>query len=310
MPANVETMFSVREVPWHGIGTIVEEAPTSKDALELASLNWTVESNPIYDGNGNKIKGYKANTRNSDNSVLGVVTDKYKIVQNNEAFDFTDNLIGEGVTYETAGSLKNGKTIWLLAKMPERTIVEDKFDPYICFTNSHDGKGAIQICMTPIRVVCNNTLNMALRNATRSWSTKHMGDINSKLHEAKHTLQLANDYLDELTINADKLANEKISNEEIMTVLDEMFPVNEEMSNRQRKNAEIVKDGIVACMYAPDLIKFLNTKWGFINAVSDYVGHATPNRMTDTYAENNWGRIMNGHPILDRAIALVGTTND
>lgn len=309
MPANVETMFSVREVPWHGIGTIVQEAPTSKDALDLAGLNWTVDSAPIYDANGKEIFGYKANTRNSDKSVLGVVTDKYKIVQNNEAFDFTDALIGEGVTYETAGSLRNGKTIWLLAKMPEKTILGDKFDPYMCFTNSHDGKGAIQICMTPIRVVCNNTLNMALSSATRSWSTKHMGDMNSKLHEARHTLQLANDYLDELAISADKLANEKISNEEIMGILDDMFPVDEKMSNRQRKNAEIVKDGIVACMYAPDLVQFLNTKWGFINAVSDYVGHAAPARLTENYAENNWGRIMNGHAIFDRAVALMGVND-
>ena len=306
MSANVETCMSVREVPWHGICTLVQEAPTSKDALDLAGLNWTVDGKPVFDANGNPIKGYKANTRSSDGSVLGVVTDRYKVVQNSEAFDFTDALIGEGVTYETAGSLKNGKTIWLLAKMPERNILDDKFDPYICFTNSHDGTGAIRVVSTPIRVVCNNTLNLALNTATRSWSTRHMGDMNSKLQEAKHTLQLANDYLDALADEADRLANEKFNNEEVLAVLDEMFPVNPEMSNRQRNNAEIVKDGIIACMYAPDLVKFLNTKWGFLNAVSDYVGHANPTRMTDTYAENNWGRIMNGHPIMDRAMALVG----
>lgn len=310
MSANVETMFSVRETPWHGLGTIVQEAPTSKDALDLAGLNWTVDGKPVFDVNGNPIKGYKANTRSSDGSVLGVVTDRYKVVQNSEAFDFTDALIGEGVTYETAGSLKNGKTIWLLAKMPKRNILDDKFDPYICFTNSHDGTGAIRVVSTPIRVVCNNTLNLALNTATRSWSTRHMGDMNSKLQEAKHTLQLANDYLDALADEADRLANEKFSNEEVLAVLDEMFPVTPEMSNRQRNNAEIVKDGIIACMYAPDLVKFLNTKWGFLNAVSDYVGHANPTRMTDTYAENNWGRIMNGHPIMDRAMALVGAKED
>lgn len=312
MSHDVESMFSAgRVVPWHyeltkDVTKLIQEAPTSKDALDLAGLNWTVDGKPVFDANGNPIKGYKANTRSSDDSVLGVVTDRYKVVQNSEAFDFTDALIGEGVTYETAGSLKNGKTIWLLAKMPERNILDDKFDPYICFTNSHDGTGAIRIVSTPIRVVCNNTLNLALNTATRSWSTRHMGDMNSKLQEAKHTLQLANDYLDALANEADRLANTKFSNEEVLAVLDEMFPVNPEMSNRQRNNAEIVKDGIIACMYAPDLVKFLNTKWGFLNAVSDYVGHANPTRMTDTYAENNWGRIMNGHPIMDRAMTLVG----
>lgn len=310
MSANVETMFSVRETPWHGLGTIVQEAPTSKDALELAGLNWTVDGKPVYDSNGVEIKGYKANTRSSDGSVLGVVTDRYKVVQNFEAFDFTDNLVGEGVTYETAGSLKNGKTIWLLAKMPERKILDDDFDPYICFTNSHDGTGAIRVVSTPIRVVCNNTLNLALSSATRSWSTRHMGDMNSKLQEAKHTLQLANDYLDALAENADRLANEKFMPEDVNAVLDELFPVTEDMSDRKKNNIQLAKDGIQACMLAPDLIKFLNTKWGFINAVSDWVGHANPTRATESYAENNWGRIMNGHPIMDRAMALIGIAND
>ena len=309
MPDCVETMFSVREKPWHGLGKIIKEAPTSRDAIELAGLNWSVNSNPIYDVFGNEIKGFKANTRSSDNSVLGVVTDKYKIVQNIDAFDFTDNLIGEEMYYETAGSLRKGKTIWLLGKMPERYICEDKFDPYIVFTNTHDGTGAVKIAMTPIRVVCNNTLNMALSSAKRSWSTKHMGNMEAKLSEARHTLELANDYLNNLAIEADKLANETMKEEDIVYTLNEMFPVDDDASDRQKQNIQNAKDGIMICMLRPDIAKFLNTKWGFINAVSDYVGHAVPARLTDSYAENNWGRIMSGHPILDKAMALVGAND-
>lgn len=309
MPDYVESMFSVRQVPWHGLGTIVDAAPTSKEAIDLAGLNWTVDPMPIYDGKGNEISGYKANTRSSDGSVLGVVTNKYKVVQNSEAFDFTDVLLNEGVTYETAGSLRNGKTIWLLAKMPEKYILGDKFDPYICFCNSHDGMGAIKICMTPIRVVCNNTLNMAFQGAERTWSTKHMGDIRSKLYEARHTLQLANSYIDALGLEAEKLANQKMSTDEMMKALDEMFPVDETMTDRKKNNIKEVKDGIMVCVFAPDLANFAHTKWGFLNAISDFVGHASPARLTDSYAENNWGRIMSGHPILDKAMALVGAND-
>lgn len=305
MPDCVETMFSVREKPWHGLGKIIKEAPTSRDAIELAGLNWSVNSNPIYDVFGNEIKGFKANTRSSDNSVLGVVTDKYKIVQNIDAFDFTDNLIGEEMYYETAGSLRKGKTIWLLGKMPERYICEDKFEPYIVFTNTHDGTGAVKIAMTPIRVVCNNTLNMALSSAKRSWSTKHMGNIEAKLSEARHTLELANDYLNNLAIEADKLANETMKEEDIVYTLNEMFPIDDDASDRQKQNIQNAKDGIMICMLRPDIAKFLNTKWGFINAVSDYVGHAVPARLTTNYQENNWGKIMNGHPLLDKAMSLV-----
>ena len=305
MPANVETMFSVREKPWHGLGKIIKEAPTSRDAIELAGLNWSVNSNPIYDVFGNEIKGFKANTRSSDNSVLGVVTDKYKIVQNIDAFDFTDNLIGEEMYYETAGSLRKGKTIWLLGKMPERYICEDKFEPYIVFTNTHDGTGAVKIAMTPIRVVCNNTLNMALSGAKRSWSTKHMGNMEAKLSEARHTLELANEYLDTLAIEADRLANETMKEDDVIYTLNEMFPIDDDASDRQKQNIQNAKDGIMICMLRPDIAKFLNSKWGFINAVSDYVGHSVPARLTTNYQENNWGKIMNGHPLLDKAMNLV-----
>lgn len=310
MPDYVKEMFSVREKPWHYEMTkdrthILEEAPTSRDAIELAGLNWRVESNPVYDGNGNEIKGFKANTRSSDGSVLGIVTNKYKIVQNVDAFDFTDNLIGEEMRYETAGSLKNGKTIWLLGKMPERFICGDKFEPYICFTNSHDGTGAVKIAMTPIRVVCNNTLNMALAGAKRSWSTKHMGNMEAKLSEARHTLELAHEYLDALSVEAEKMANETMNEESVIETLNKMFPVDEDTSDRQKKNIQNTKDGIMICMLRPDIAQFLNTKWGFINAVSDYVGHSIPARVTANYQENNWGKIINGHPILDKAMSLV-----
>ena len=305
MSANVETMFSVREIPWHGLGTIVQEAPTSADALHLAGLDWEVNPKPVFTETGFEIPNYKANVRSSDNSVLGIVTDRYKIVQNKEAFAFTDALLDGGVTYETAGSLRNGKTIWLLAKMPEKKILGDKFDPYICFTNSHDGTGAVKVASVPIRVVCQNTLNMALSSASRTWSTKHVGDMLSKLEEAKYTLGMANKYMSKLDEEADKLANMKISEDEIHKILDEMFPVNEDKdSDRKKANVESAKNEIMICYMAPDIAKILGTKYGFLNAVSDWVGHSTPARNTANYRENNWGRIMNGHPIFDLAYSL------
>lgn len=305
MAAAVETMVSVREVPWHGLGTIVEEAMSSKEALELSGLDWTIDGKPIYDSFGNEIAGYKANTRSSDNKVLGIVSNKYQIVQNAEAFEFTDALIGEGITYETAGSLWGGKKIWLLGKMPERYIVGDKFEPYVCFTNTHDGSGAVRACMTPIRVVCNNTLNMALSSAKRSWSARHIGNINAKLEDARQTLQLADEYLKHLEEMADKLANEKFSEGEMKKTLDLLFPVAEDATDRQKRTADKAKEEIIICTLRPDVAQFLNTKWGFLNAVSDFVGHSEPARRTANYDENRWGNIIGGHWIFDKAVELV-----
>lgn len=305
MSANVETMMYVREKPWHGLGTRVEEAPTSKEALELAGLDWTIDSMPIFDARGNEIKGYKANTRSTDKSVMGIVSSKYQIVQNHEAFDFTDNLVGEGITYETAGSLRGGRQIWLLGKMPERYIAGDKFEPYICFTNTHDGTGAVRACMTPVRVVCNNTLNMALEGAKRAWSTPHRGNVQAKLEEARQTLELADKYLIRLDEEADRLANESMTEGEVHDTLNKMFVLPENATDRQKKTAENAKDQIVVCMFRPDVAQFLNTKWGFLNAVSDYVGHSDPARRTKNFEENRWGNIIGGHWLLDKAMSLV-----
>ena len=108
---------------------------------------------------------------------MGVVTDRYRTIQNHDAFAFTDSLLGEGVTYETAGSLQNGRRVWVLAKLPQRYIISgDEITPYLVFMNAHDGTGAIKAAMTPIRVVCMNTLNLALSTAKRSWSTNHVGN--------------------------------------------------------------------------------------------------------------------------------------
>lgn len=166
MPANVETMFSVRETPWHGLGRIIMDAPASREALELAGLDWQVESRNIYSGTGAMIPGYRANVRSTDDAVLGVVSDRYRIVQNEEAFQFTDDLLGEGVTYETAGSLQGGKKVWMLARLPRKYLIAgDQVVPYLVIFNSHDGSSGVKVAMTPIRVVCQNTLNLALNGS-------------------------------------------------------------------------------------------------------------------------------------------------
>ena len=305
MPALVESMMYVREKPWHGLGTRVEEAPTSSDALRMAGLDWNVVQRNIQVCGGAKIQNYKANVRDSDGTVLGVVSDRYKIVQNAEAFEFTDSLIGGDVRYETAGSLNGGRKIWLLAKLPETEIVGDKTEPYLCFTNTHDGSGAIRVCMTPIRVVCNNTLNLALGSARRAWSVRHTGDMASKMHEARVCLEMACDYMEELGRTADRLANTTVTRDKLMEILDEMFPITENSTDREKQNIQKLKNEYMVCYFAPDILKFRGTAWGAVNAMSDMISHNAPRRKTANYRENNWGRIMDGHAMLDKFVALV-----
>ena len=309
MSANVESMFYVRQVPWHGLGTMVQEAPTSEDALHIAELDWRVEQTPVFTDAGIEIPGYKANRRNTDGSILGIVSDRYKIVQNTEAFEFTDAIVGETedgvVKYETAGSLCGGKRIWLLAKMPTKKVLDDDVEPYMFFSNSHDGTGSIKVGMTPVRIVCANTLAIALNTAKRQWSTKHVGDMQSKLEEAKLCLRMADSYMANLDVEADRLANAKLYREQVEEILDEMFPVDDNTSERKKNNIVQFKNQFWTAYNMPDIQKFEDSAWMAVNAMSDVITHSAPRRNTASYNENRWGKIMDGHMLFDQFNSLV-----
>lgn len=307
MSANLESMFYVRETPWHGLGTKVMSAPDSEGALIAAGLNWNVIQEPIYTTENEPIKGYKANVRDSDRKVLGVVTDRYKVVQNHEAFSFTDELLGQGVRYETAGSLQEGKKVWLLAHMPHEYIISgERISPYLLFSNTHDGSGAIKVALTPIRVVCNNTLNLALRTAERSWSMIHTGDIKSKMKEASDTLFKAERYMDELGKEFEQLRMHKLTDQEIMDYIEVLLPVEDGSTPQQIRNMKRLQEDMKMRYFdAPDLKDTGKNAYRFINAVSDFATHAKPLRQTATYKENLFSKTVEGNPLIDRAYQLV-----
>lgn len=307
MPANVESMFYVRETPWHGLGTKVMEAPDSEGALIAAGLNWNVIQEPIFTGENEPIRGYKANIRDSDRRVLGVVTDRYKVIQNQEAFAFTDELLGQGVRYETAGSLQDGKKVWLLAHMPHEYIISgERISPYLLFSNTHDGSGAIKVALTPIRVVCNNTLNLALSTAKRSWSMVHTGDIRSKMQEARDTLFMAERYMDELGKEFEALRLKKLPDQKVMEYIEVLLPVEDGSTPQQIKNIERLREDMkIRYFDAPDLQDTGKNAYRFINAVSDFATHAKPLRRTVNYKENLFARTAEGNPLIDRAYQML-----
>lgn len=307
MAANVESMFYVRETPWHGLGTKVQEAPTSKDALILAGLDWCVVQEPVYTGQNELVQGYKANVRDSDRKVLGVVTDRYKIVQNEEAFSFTDTLLGEGVRYETAGSLQGGKSVWLLAHLPHEYIISgERISPYLLFSNTHDGYGAVKVAITPIRVVCCNTLNLALQTAKRSWSMNHTGNVKDKMEEAKNTLFLADRYMEELGKEFENLRKITLSDKKVMDYIEILLPVEDGATPQQFKNMKRLQEDMKMRYFdAPDLKDVGKNAYRFINAVSDFATHADPLRRIKNYKENMFAKTVDGNPLIDRAYQLM-----
>lgn len=307
MAANVETMFYVRETPWHGLGTRVMEAPSSKEALGLAGLDWKVVQEPVYTQAEELIEGYKANVRDTDRKVLGVVTNRYRIIQNEEAFGFTDALLGEGVRYETAGSLQGGRKVWLLARLPHEYIISgERISPYLVFSNAHDGSGAVRVALTPIRVVCNNTLNLALSTAKRSWSMMHTGNVQEKLEEAKDTLFRAETYMDSLGKEFDELRKKKLTDKQVMDYIEILLPMEDNTTPQQRKNISRLREDMGRRYFdAPDLKTVGKNAYRFINAVSDFATHAEPLRKTANYKENIFSKTMEGNPLIDRAYQMV-----
>ena len=307
MPANVESMFYTRVAPWHGLGVRVEEALCSEEALRESGLDWNVIQRPIMTSTYDPIPGWKANVRDADDKVLGVVTDRYKVVQNHEAFAFTDALLGEGVKYETAGSISDGRKVWILAKLPDKYIIEgEQIEPYLVFSNTHDGSGAIKVCMTPIRVVCQNTLNLALNSAKRVWTTIHVGNLARKMDEAHCTLSLAHDYMGKLGAEFNRLSRISLPETKVMEYIEMLLPMDDNPTPIHQNNITRIREDLKTRYFdAPDLRHVGKTGYRFVCAVSDFATHAKPLRETANYRENVFAKTIEGNPMIDKAYDMV-----
>ncbi len=311
MAHEVESMMYVdtggRNVPWHGLGTRVTEAPDTERALVLAGLNWAIEQRPVY-ANGQVVGGWKANVRATDGKVLGLVGTKYKPVQNRELANFVDGLLGEGAQIETAGSLQGGARVWLLARLPEiHRLAGDPTVTYLAVSNFHNGGGAVRANIVPVRVVCKNTLNLALRKAVRSWSCRHTGNISGKLDEASRALGLVRDYMVELEHKADVLRVMRISPDAWSDLVAELIPLPKGAKNPgTEERAKTKQKALREKMMAADLTDSRWTAWAAVNAVADFAGHSEPSRKVAQWQENRFAAIVDGHPLLDKALQLLG----
>lgn len=310
MAANVETMAYAGETPWHGLGTRVVAAMDSETALQKAGLLWAVRQEPVTFG-GKPVPGYQFNIRSTDNSVLGVVGRQYTPVQNREAFSFMDQLLGAGVRYETAGAIDSGRRVWMLAVLPDEVkLAGDPAKPYILLSNAHDGSGALRVLSTPVRVVCQNTLNLALRTATRSWAARHTSGITGRVNEAERTLQLSRQYLKELEKAADCLARTPVTAEQWRRIVEQLMPVNGKAEKPAQDRMKERQQELFTRVYTPDLANFRQGRnqlsgWGIVNAVADFVDHSVPLREAKNFRETRFEKVTGGHPWLDDTLAAI-----
>jgi len=249
------SFFSVKEKAWHNLGQIVQEYPTSEEAIKFAGLDYEVEKSPLFtkgagiieNSNGIEmidseleVPNYFANIRTDNNTVLGVVGKDYHIVQNREAFSFFDSIVGggNGILYETAGALGNGERIFITAKLPDYIRVgnrDDITEKYIFLTTSHDGSGSITAAFTPVRIVCQNTLNASLKNMSNVVRIRHTAGAIQRLEDAHKVMGLANKLSSELESTFNHWAKIKVGDDEMKRLIQLALCPNKETLNHLQK---------------------------------------------------------------------------
>jgi len=295
------SFFSVQQKAWHNLGQVVEQYPTSAEAVKCAGLDFEVIKSPLYThgtgvtiGNDGEIKeggnillpGNFATMRTDTNQVFGVVGKDYQIVQNADAFAFFDAIVGsgEGILYETAGALGNGERIFITAKLPDYIRVgngDDVTEKYIFLTTSHDGTGSITAAFTPIRIVCQNTLNASLHSMSNVVRIRHTSGAKQRLEEAHKVMGLANKLSTQLEGIFNGWAKVRITDTEVKKLIQLALCPNRETLTALKKGAEdelstvfknTVEDAFAYAMIA-DTQQMDTTKgtvFGAYNAITGY----------------------------------------
>ena len=280
---------SFREPAWHNLGTVFTEEKTTAEMLEAASLDkWNVrlEDMPIPSHlTSDKDYQYVVRTNPTDNSqtdVLGVVGERYHVLQNEDLFSFGDNILDGGGRWETAGSLKGGRVVFGSLALERETILDpngvaDKVKTYLLINTSHDGSIAIQASITPVRVVCANTLNLALGNIGRkknkgikqSFKIRHTQTANGKVQIARETLGLANAYMDEFDIMAKAMIEKEVSAKDFNDIILAAYAKPEKDSKGSMKKWENKVD-VINDIYTGEFNGMISgNAWGAFNALTE-----------------------------------------
>lgn len=267
---------------WHGLGTIFDvdgnQAPDSEEAMRLAHLDWKVDLQPIHLRDGSLIPDHFATVRDDTKTTLGIVGTRYAVQQNAESFRFLDSLLQDGIMrYESAMALRGGRTVVLLARMPSVDVIAegDSTLRYVLFSTSHDGSGSICALPTSVRVVCANTLRVALAS-DRGVRIRHSGDLSEKLQDARTYLSQFDQSFTDFRDKARVLATRRFSAEQARDYIATLFPVpDKKASDRIKSNSEQKVQAVRDAFRNErnNLASIEGTWWSLFNSVTETIDH-------------------------------------
>ena len=283
--------FSARKPAWHRLGTVTPNALTAEQALTTARLDWTVTLQPVVAkvdvGNGqtasvpvpDKYATVRVNPDDGEHNVLGVVGPQYRPVQNVDAFRTLDTIVDEsGAYYETAGSLKNGRKVFMSMRLPDTMEFSngDHVDLFLLASNSHDGSSSFTVAVTPVRVVCQNTLTVGLAQAKRTFSLRHTTNVMQRVNQARDALSLTFRYRDAFHDEVERLLAQDFTTVRFENMVRDLFPKQDTKHGATRASNDM--DSLMTLWTAPTQANSAGTKWAAYNAFVEYVDWVQPVR--------------------------------
>lgn len=278
---DMASFASLRQPAWHGLGTILTDEVTTLEMLQAAHLdNWNVRCESIsLPGRYHReaFATVRTNPFDGEADVLGIVGERYKVLQNEELFAFGDNIL-DGARWETAGSIKSGTVVFGSLALERETIIDkdgvgDRVNSYLLVHTSHDGSLAIQASITPVRVVCQNTLNMAVgtrgKSAKQSFRIRHTQTVDGKIAAAREALGLAHLYMDEFDKQAQELFAAEVNDKKFFEIITAAYPKPEVDSKGSVTKWENKIDVINDIYSGPTQVGIKGTAWGAYNAMTE-----------------------------------------
>ena len=282
MPSGItktDDMAYVGRMPWHGLGTQVEgDAMTAAEAIEAANMDWKVKLQPIYFGTPKvEIPEHRAAVRQDTGTVLGIVGNRYTVIQNTEAFSAFDAIVGAGdAIYQTVGTLWGGRKMWILAKLTAGRYTLDNGDAlesYILLDNSHDGKSALRMRLTQVRVVCSNTLSMATGKRA-SFYARHTASINSRVTEARDLLGLNAVYMERFLEQCNKVADEAFDVAEMESLTRHLLDLNPDKGLGDQYGIKSEAGEAMTALFQHGAGNGGANRWDAYNAVTEYLDYS------------------------------------
>lgn len=281
MAHEFQSGFFVNTPAWHNLGKVIQQAPTVKDGIILAGLDWQVSTKDLFLEDKRTVS-HKAVLRNDNNKILGVVGPNWTPFQNEESFSFfNDFLETNEVSLETAGSLREGKTVWVLAKIKNaigEVVKNDPIERYFLLSNGHDGKRSVSLGFTDTRVVCQNTLNLAdTSESSKLIRVIHSKKVHKNVDEIKSIIDMTSKRFIADLEKLKALTNKGINQKDVEMFVDKVFfKFGQEKSTRAQNKYESTLEKINELLEigAGSNIKGVRgTKYGLYQATTEYLTH-------------------------------------